>query len=108
MVSAQGGKPADLTRITEIHRAPVIRELKADRSGRLTRMDARIIGQAILELGAGRARSSDSIDYAVGCDQLAKTGQIIAFGEVLLRIHARSTTAAEAAENSIRKAILIE
>jgi pyrimidine-nucleoside phosphorylase len=108
MVSAQGGRPADLARITEIHRAPVIRELKADRSGRLTRMDARIIGQAILELGAGRARSSDSIDYAVGCDQLAKTGQSIALGEVLLRIHARSNTAAEAAESSIRQAILIE
>jgi pyrimidine-nucleoside phosphorylase len=108
MVSAQGGRPADLTRITEIHRAPVIRELKADQSGRVTRMDARIIGQAILELGAGRARSSDSIDFAVGCDQLAKTGQAIAFGEVLLRIHARSTTAADAAESSIRQGIRIE
>lgn len=108
MVSAQGGRPADLTRITEIHRAPVIRELKADQSGRLTRMDARIIGQAILELGAGRARSNDSIDFAVGCDQIAKTGQAIAFGEVLLRIHARSTSAADAAESSIRQGIRIE
>jgi pyrimidine-nucleoside phosphorylase len=108
MVSAQGGRPADLPRITEIHRAPVIRELKADRSGRLTRMDARTVGQAILELGAGRARSSDSIDFAVGCDQFAKTGQSIAFGEVLLRIHARSTTSADTAESSIRQGIRIE
>jgi pyrimidine-nucleoside phosphorylase len=108
MVSAQGGNAAALERITDIHHAPVIHEMKADHSGIITQMDARAIGQAVLELGAGRAKASDSIDFAVGCDQISKTGRSITFGETLLRIHARSNTAAEAAEAMIRQGVRIE
>jgi thymidine phosphorylase len=76
--------------MTEVQRAPVIREVRAQHAGMLTRMDARAIGQAVLELGAGRARAGDSIDFAVGCDQMAKTGRHVSAGDVLIRIHARS------------------
>lgn len=108
MVAAQGGDVAALERMTEIHHAPVIQEVKAEHAGVIRRMDARAIGQAVLELGAGRARSGDSIDHAVGCDQIAKTGSEVAFGDVLIRIHARSPAAAEAAEAMIRSGIQIE
>jgi pyrimidine-nucleoside phosphorylase len=108
MVAAQGGDVSALERMGEIHRAPVIHEVKARTSGRITQMDARAIGQAVLELGAGRAKASDNIDYAVGCDQIAKTGRQISAGETLIRIHARSKTAAEAAEVMIRQGICVQ
>ncbi len=108
MVAAQGGEVSALERMGEIHRAPVIHEVKARTSGRITQMDARAIGQAVLELGAGRAKASDSIDYAVGCDQIAKTGRQISAGETLIRIHARTKTAAETAEVMIRQGICVE
>jgi pyrimidine-nucleoside phosphorylase len=108
MVSAQGGNAAALEHITDIHHAPVIHEMKADRGGVITQMDARAIGQAVLKLGAGRAKASDSIDFAVGCDLIAKTGSSLTFGETLLRIHARTNTAAEAAEAMIRQGVRIE
>jgi len=108
MVTAQGGNAAALERITDIHHAPVIHEMKADHRGIITQMDARAIGQAVLELGAGRAKASDSIDFAVGCDQIAKTGSTVAFGETLLRIHARTNTDAEVAEAMIRTGVRIE
>lgn len=108
MVTAQGGDAAALERMTEVHRAPVIREVRAQHAGMLTRMDARAIGQAVLELGAGRARAGDSIDFAVGCDQMAKTGRQVSTGDVLIRIHARSPSAAEAAEGMIRGGMVIE
>jgi pyrimidine-nucleoside phosphorylase len=108
MVAAQGGDVGALERMGEIHRAPVIHEVKAKTSGRITQMDARAIGQAVLELGAGRAKASDNIDYAVGCDQIAKTGRQISAGETLIRIHARTQTAAEAAEVMIRQGICVE
>jgi thymidine phosphorylase len=108
MVTAQGGNAAALDRITDIHQAPVIHEMRADHSGIVTQMDARAIGQAVLELGAGRARAADHIDYAVGCDQMVKTGSSITFGETLLRIHARTNTAAETAEAMIRQGVRIE
>jgi pyrimidine-nucleoside phosphorylase len=108
MVSAQGGDATALERMTEVHRAPVIREVRAQHAGMLTRMDARAIGQAVLELGAGRARAGDSIDFAVGCDQMAKTGRHVSSGDVLIRIHARTPSAAEAAEGMIRGGMVIE
>lgn len=108
MVTDQGGNADALERMTEIHRAPMIQEVKAEHAGVIQQMDARAIGQAVLELGAGRARSGDSIDFAVGCDQIAKTGSEVAFGETLIRIHARTPAAAEAAEVMIRRGIRIE
>lgn len=90
LVAAQGGNPADLPRLAELHRAPVIRELPAATNGVLTKADAGVIGQAALQLGAGRALASDAVDPAVGIDRLVKTGESVQAGHALCRIHARS------------------
>ncbi len=90
MVAAQGGNVDALEKMTTVHRAPYIGELKAPASGVLTRMDAGGLGHAVLELGAGRSKAADPIDYAVGCDQIAKTGTHVQAGDVLLRVHART------------------
>ena len=108
MVEAQGGEASKLERITEVHRAPVIREFRANRSGRLTRMDAGTLGHAVLELGAGRAKASDPVDFAVGCDRIAKTGTEVVAGDVLLRVHARSVGAAESAIAAIAAGVEVE
>ncbi len=109
MVEAQGGDPAVLeTLTTAVHPAPVIVEFKADRSGVLSRMDAGVIGQTVLELGAGRAKASDPVDPAVGLDQLAKTGSRIQAGDGLLRIHARTEAAAETARQRLTAGITID
>ena len=42
MVAAQGGDVTALERMESVHYAPVIQELKADRSGQITEMDAQI------------------------------------------------------------------
>lgn len=101
MVEAQGGDVASLERITEIHAAPVIHEVCAKSSGILTRIDARQLGLAVLGLGAGRATANDAVDFAVGCDQIAKTGTAVSEGDVIARFHARSKNAAVEAEKTI-------
>ncbi len=109
MVEAQGGDPALLeTLTTSVHPAPVIVEVKAGRSGQFTRLDAGVIGQTMLELGAGRAKASDPIDPAVGLDQLLKTGAAVQTGDVLLRLHARTEAAADAARQTLAAGISIE
>lgn len=107
MVTAQGGKAESLERITEVHRAPVIREWKAEHSGHLQRMDAGILGRAVLHLGAGRTKASDPVDFAVGIDQMVKTGTAVQAGQVLLRIHARSQAKADEAALMLRDGIEI-
>lgn len=109
MVEAQGGDASVLeTLTTKVHPASVILEVNAERSGQLTRMDAGVIGQAVLELGAGRAKASDPVDPAVGIDQLLKTGAQVRTGDVLLRIHARSESAAESARARLLTGIDVE
>jgi pyrimidine-nucleoside phosphorylase len=107
LVVRQGGKPDDLARLAEIHRAPVIREVKAAGGGTVTAFDAGKIGQASLELGAGRARAEDAVDFAVGFDHLVKCGESVAAGDVIARIHARSGGAADLAEKALLSALIL-
>jgi pyrimidine-nucleoside phosphorylase len=108
LVEAQGGDPADLPRLAAIHRAEVIRELPAPTTGRVTRADAGRIGQAALQLGAGRSKASDGVDFAVGIDQLVKVGQTLHAGQPLCRIHARHQADFDMAEALVFQAIHID
>lgn len=108
LVTAHGGSPADLPRLAAIHHAPVIREVPAPDTGTIVQVDAGLIGQASVQLGAGRARASDGVDHAVGFDRLVKTGEKIHQGAPLCRIHARTAVDFEIAEAMLEKAIRIE
>jgi thymidine phosphorylase len=108
MVAAQGGTPADLLRLGVIHRAPIIREVAAPRDGVVAVVDAGGIGQAALQLGAGRACASDGVDFAVGFDRLVKCGERVHHGQALCRIHARTAAACDLAEAMVATAIGVE
>lgn len=108
LVAGQGADPADLERLAEIHRAPIIREVLAPAGGVITRVDAGLIGQAALQLGGGRARADDGVDFAVGFDQLVKVGETVHHGEPVCRIHARTAVDFEMAEALVEKAVRIE
>jgi thymidine phosphorylase len=107
IVAAQGGDPNDLSRLGEIHQAPLIREMLAPITGTVGKMDAGMIGQAALQLGAGRARAADAVDFAVGFDQLVKVGEPIRAGHPLCRIHARTAVDFDMAEAMVEKAVEI-
>jgi len=60
-------------------------------------LDAREIGEASVDLGAGRKRKGDAIDPAVGVVLRAKIGDRVDAGVVLADLHARDQASAEAA-----------
>lgn len=106
MVAGQGGDAEAVEKVgRSVHAAPVIAELRSDRSGRVTAFDAGIAGDVILALGAGRRRTDDPIDPAVGLDGIVKTGEEVRAGDVLCRIHARSAADAERAAARLRQAV---
>jgi thymidine phosphorylase len=107
LVAAQGGDPADLPRLAEIHKAPIIREVIASAGGVISEVDAGLVGQATLQLGAGRAKASDGVDFAVGFDRIVKCGETIHAGQAVCRIHARSVVDFDMAEAMIEKAVKI-
>jgi pyrimidine-nucleoside phosphorylase len=108
IVATQGGNPKDLSKLAEIHKAPIIRDVIAPAGGVVVRVDAGLVGQAALQLGAGRAKASDGIDFAVGFDRFVKCGESIKAGEILCRIHARTAVDFDMAEAMIEKAVALD
>ena len=90
LVEAQGGDAKALEKMTTIRAAPIIHPLPASRGGQIRRMDAGMVGRAALFLGAGRARSEDAIDFAVGFSRIRKVGERVEPNEPLLFVHART------------------
>jgi pyrimidine-nucleoside phosphorylase len=89
MVEAQGGDASSLDKMRDIHRAPVVTDIPSPASGILSKLDALEIGKLCVELGAGRTKAGDAVDFAVGIECLRKEGDNLAPGEPVLRIHSR-------------------
>ncbi len=107
-VLGQGGCPADLPNLAQIHLAPIIREVPAGSSGTVKTVHAGIVGQASLQLGAGRAKANDVINPAVGFDRIVKIGENVEQGQPLCRIHANSEADFDMAEAMFLSAISLE
>ncbi len=87
MLKAQGG---DWAAAVEMYRTVHTLAVKAPRGGILHGWSTREMGLAGIELGAGRKRQDDSIDYAAGFRLLKKAGDEVSYGEELLLIQAQS------------------
>ena len=82
MIAAQGGDP-DAT----LPRARHVDQIRADRDGVLTELDAYAVGVAAWRLGAGRARKEDPVQAAAGVEWHRRPGDQVRSGEVLLSLH---------------------
>ena len=103
MVAALGG-PADLLDrwVDYLPAAPVIRDIGAPRGGFVAAIDARALGEAVIDLGGGRRQATDELDYAVGFDQIAGLGAAVEAGDPLARVHARNENEADQAIAAVR------
>ena len=88
LVKAQGGDVSCVDQPEKMGRARFIETIPAPDSGYLSQIHARLIGEAAVELGAGRAKKGDPIDHAVGFEILHKVGARIRAGEPLCIVHA--------------------
>ncbi len=96
MVAAQGGDPS-----AALPRPSHVEAVVAERSGVLRRLDARAVGVAAWRLGAGRARKGDGVDPAAGIVCLAKPGDAVAAGDVLLELHSSEASRADRARAAL-------
>ena len=98
LVIAQEGDVRVIDDPRLLPQAPIVEVVRATRPGFILGIDARQVGEASVELGAGRARKGDPIDHAVGFVFHHKVGEQVAAGEPLFTIHAGS--------EAIKKAIV--
>lgn len=104
-IGAQGGDPRVTDDLTLLPSAPVVTNLAAWEDGVVTYLHAEAIGRVAMELGAGRAKHTDTIDPAVGLVLRRKVGQQVVQGEPLVEVHAKTQADAEAAMKSLRACI---
>ena len=100
MISAQGGDvDAPLPKAKEWH------QIKAPKSGYISRLDALEVGVASWRLGAGRERKEDAVQFGAGIELHAQLGDRIEAGAPLMTLYTdtpeKFERAIELAENSV-------
>jgi thymidine phosphorylase len=98
MVTTLGG-PADVMDrpATYLAAAPVVVPIPAPTAGVIVGMQTRAIGMAVVELGGGRRKATDTIDIRVGLTQVQPLGTHLQKGDALAWVHAADTASAHRA-----------
>lgn len=87
MVESQGGNKEYILNTDLFPKAKEIYEIKADKDGYISHMDALKIGICAMQLGAGRKTKEDEIDPSVGVVLNKKLGDKVLKGDVLAYLH---------------------
>lgn len=103
MIEAQGG---DLESFESLAPAAAIVEVRSDRTGYWTGVDAGVAGEVIRDLGAGRRRMDDEVIPEVGWEQVAESGFPVEAGQLVGWVHAASRPEAERAAAVLRSAFI--
>ena len=82
MIAAQGGDP-DAPLATSHH----VEEVRAERDGYITRLDALGLGIAAWRLGAGRERKEDPVQAGAGINLRKQLGDEVRKGDVIMTLH---------------------
>lgn len=104
LVIAQGGDASFVDDPERLPKASLVESVKAPRSGYLSQVHARLIGEAVVAIGGGRARKGDPIDYAVGAVFHHKVGERVEAGQPLFTLHVNQAAHLESARQAILQA----
>ncbi|HEX9985656.1 MAG TPA: thymidine phosphorylase [Thermoanaerobaculia bacterium] len=85
-ITAQGGDANVIDDYSLLAQPTETIEVKAPRSGFITKMDTYKAGMFTVDLGAGRKKADDEIDYAAGVMFDRRTGDEVKAGETIARI----------------------
>ncbi|MEJ4046271.1 thymidine phosphorylase [Erwinia sp. SLM-02] len=108
MVAAQKGPTDFIERMDSYLPAPMLsKAVYADRAGIVSAMDTRALGMAVVTMGGGRRRASDSIDYSVGLSNVAALGTAVDGQQPLAVIHASSEDSWQEAAAAVKAAVTL-
>lgn len=105
LVHTQGGDVSYVDHPERFPQAPLVDRLVAPRRGYLREIDARVVGETSVMLGAGRAKKEDPIDHAVGIIVHNKVGDFVEKGQTVFSIHANREDLMEQAKSNLLNAL---
>ncbi|MDA1329752.1 MAG: thymidine phosphorylase [Chloroflexi bacterium] len=104
LVEAQGGDLAYVDDPEKLPKAGIVEEVPAPQSGYLREINAKIVGETSVALGAGREKKGDEIDLAVGVIVHHNVGDKLEEGQPLFTIHANDRAKLEQAREHLLSA----
>lgn len=106
-VKAQGGDPSYIDNTDLFPKAKYEFEVKAEKTGVISKIHAEAIGIIAMELGAGRESKESVIDLSVGIVLNKKRGEKVNEGDLLAKVYANSESKGQKAVNKLLKEIVI-
>ncbi len=104
-VTAQKGNAAVCENIDLLPKAPICLPIIAECNGFIKSFDTFGIGMLAVEMGAGRKKTDDILDYAVGFAFHKKIGDTVSKGDILAEIYAQTEPSASFAAKKLRDCI---
>ena len=101
-IQKQGGDISYLEDVEKFEKSKFVVPVVTERRGYVKKLDAQEIGKASMNLGAGRKKKEDNIDFSVGIVLEKKIGDKVENGDVLAYVHAND----EKLGNEIAKDVL--
>jgi pyrimidine-nucleoside phosphorylase len=107
LVEAQGGDVRVIDDPSKLPTAPIKTVLEAPTGGYIAEVQARVVGETSVVLGAGRKKKGEQIDLSVGIEVMVKVGDEIAKGQPLFVIHAKDQNSVAEASKNLETAVKI-
>lgn len=101
VIENQGGDISYIKNLDKFKKAKYMYEIRANKEGYVQKLNARIIGEVARDLGAGRFKKEDNIDYEAGIVLNKKVGDKVVIGEVLAEVHTNKEEMIKEAESKI-------
>lgn len=105
MVEAQGGSGRFVDNPDLLERPPFVADIIIDRGAWIEEIDAAAIGLASVQLGAGREKKGDSIDYRVGINLTIKVGDAVKANQVVGQVLAATEATLQAGIAAVLQAL---
>ncbi len=97
-IEGQGGTRRVIDDYSVLPRASIVEDVIAPRDGFIAGINAEEVGLTVVDLGGGRTKKEDVVDFAVGVVFKHKVGARVVRGEPLLTLHANDRAKFDAAK----------
>lgn len=101
LVQNQNGDISYIDNPNLFKKAKYILPVVSDKTGYIKKLDAKMVGEISVALGAGRIKKEDKIDEAVGIILKKKIGDKVKVGDILGYIHANDYTKGKCAVSDL-------
>ena len=108
LVQAQNGDVSYIENPEKLPSGQIKEEIKAEQDGYLAGLNAQLIGEGAVALGAGREKKGAPIDLGVGIYLAHKVGDKVAKGEVLFTIYANDAAKLAAARKKLIESVSLQ